>query len=394
MMPSLTCKRIFLIVLDSFGIGELPDAAAYGDAGSNTLASISHSPAFRADTLQRLGLFNIEGVDCREGVNAPLAAYGRCVERSKGKDTTTGHWEIAGLVSDHPLPTYPDGFPAEVLDAFTQATGRGVLCTRPYSGTQVILDYGRAHLETGKLIVYTSADSVFQIAAHESLIPPEELYEICRKARAVLTGKHAVGRVIARPFTGVYPHFTRTANRHDFSLEPPGVTMLDLLREQGRGTVAVGKISDIFAGRGVSRAIPTKGNADGMAQTRRLENEDFRGLCFVNLVDFDMLYGHRNDVAGYAAAIAAFDGWLAGFLPHLGADDVLMITADHGCDPATPSTDHSREYIPLLVYGEKIAPVPLGTRKSFADIGKTVLELLGADGPLAGESFAGMLRKV
>ena len=300
MMPSLTCKRIFLIVLDSFGIGELPDAAAYGDAGSNTLASISHSPAFRADTLQRLGLFNIEGVDCREGVNAPLAAYGRCVERSKGKDTTTGHWEIAGLVSDHPLPTYPDGFPAEVLDAFTQATGRGVLCNRPYSGTQVILDYGRAHLETGKLIVYTSADSVFQIAAHESLIPPEELYEICRKARAVLTGKHAVGRVIARPFTGVYPHFTRTANRHDFSLEPPGVTMLDLLREQGRGTVAVGKISDIFAGRGVSRAIPTKGNADGMAQTRRLENEDFRGLCFVNLVDFDMLYGHRNDVAGYA----------------------------------------------------------------------------------------------
>lgn len=216
MMPSLTCKRIFLIVLDSFGIGELPDAAAYGDAGSNTLASISHSPAFRADTLQRLGLFNIEGVDCREGVNAPLAAYGRCVERSKGKDTTTGHWEIAGLVSDHPLPTYPDGFPAEVLDAFTQATGRGVLCNRPYSGTQVILDYGRAHLETGKLIVYTSADSVFQIAAHESLIPPEELYEICRKARAVLTGKHAVGRVIARPFTGVYPHFTRTANRHDF----------------------------------------------------------------------------------------------------------------------------------------------------------------------------------
>lgn len=280
-----------------------------------------------------------------------------------------------------------------MLDAFTQATGRGVLCNRPYSGTQVILDYGRAHLETGKLIVYTSADSVFQIAAHESLVPPEELYEICRKARAILTGKHAVGRVIARPFTGVYPHFTRTANRHDFSLEPPGVTMLDLLREQGRGTVAVGKISDIFAGRGISRAIPTKGNADGMAQTRRLVNEDFRGLCFVNLVDFDMLYGHRNDVEGYAAAIAAFDGWLAGLLPHLGADDVLMITADHGCDPATPSTDHSREYTPLLVYGEKIAPVPLGTRESFADIGKTVMELLGANGPIAGESFAGLLPK-
>ncbi len=389
---SMRSRRVFLIVLDSFGIGALPDAAAYGDEGSNTLASISRSPAFRADTLQRLGLFNIEGVDCREGVHAPLAACGRCMERSKGKDTTTGHWEIAGLISDHPLPTYPDGFPAEVLAAFTQATGRGVLCNRPYSGTQVILDYGREHLETGKLIVYTSADSVFQIAAHESLVPPEELYEICRKARAVLTGKHAVGRVIARPFTGVYPHFTRTANRHDFSLEPPGVTMLDLLRERGLETVAVGKISDIFAGRGISRAISTGGNADGMAQTQRLANEDFHGLCFVNLVDFDMLYGHRNDVEGYAAAITAFDGWLAGFLPCLRAEDVLVITADHGCDPATPSTDHSREYTPLLVYGEQIAPASLGTRASFADIGKTVLELLGVDGPVAGESFAGQLR--
>lgn len=387
------CKRIFLIVLDSLGIGALPDAEAYGDAGSNTLASISSSPAFRADTLQRLGLFNIEGVACRAGVKAPLAAYGRCAERSRGKDTTIGHWEIAGLVSEKPLPTYPHGFPQEVLEAFSRATGRGVLCNRPYSGTQVIQDYGREHLKTGKLIVYTSADSVFQIAAHESLVPPEELYDDCRRARAILTGEHAVGRVIARPFTGEYPHFTRTSNRHDFSLEPPGATMLDVLQEQGLATIAVGKISDIFAGRGVSRAIPTKGNADGMAQTRRLADEDFRGLCFVNLVDFDMLYGHRNDVDGYAAALSAFDQWLAGFLPLLREEDALILTADHGCDPATPSTDHSREYTPLLVYGEQIAPVPLGARASFADIGKTVLALLGAEGPIAGERFAGALQK-
>lgn len=295
------------------------------------------------------------------------------------------------MISDEPLPTYPQGFPAEVLNAFTKATGRGVLCNRPYSGTQVILDYGREHLETGKLIVYTSADSVFQIAAHESLIPPELLYDYCRSARKILTGPHAVGRVIARPFTGAYPHFTRTANRHDFSLEPPGVTMLDVLQEQGYDTIAVGKINDIFAGRGISRAIPTKGNADGMEKTQALMNEDFHGLCFVNLVDFDMLYGHRNDVEGYAAATAAFDRWLAGFLPLLRADDALILTADHGCDPATPSTDHSREYTPLLVYGKGISPVSLGTRESFADIGKTVLQLLGADGPIAGESFAGEL---
>lgn len=389
-MPPV-CRRVFLIVLDSFGIGELPDAAAYGDVGSNTLLSISRSSAFRADTLKKLGLFHIEGVACPEGVPAPQAAFGRCMERSRGKDTTIGHWEIGGLISDEPLPTYPQGFPGEVLNAFTKATGRGVLCNRPYSGTQVILDYGREHLETGKLIVYTSADSVFQIAAHESLIPPELLYDYCRSARKILTGPHAVGRVIARPFTGAYPHFTRTANRHDFSLEPPGVTMLDVLQEQGYDTVAVGKINDIFAGRGISRAIPTKGNADGMEKTQALMNEDFHGLCFVNLVDFDMLYGHRNDVDGYAAATAAFDRWLAGFLPLLRADDALILTADHGCDPATPSTDHSREYTPLLVYGAKIAPVPLGTRESFADIGKTVLQLLDADGPIAGESFAGKL---
>lgn len=389
----MAMRRIFLIVLDSLGIGELPDAEAYGDAGSNTLRSIARSPAFRADTLQKLGLFNIPGVSCGEGVTAPLAAFGRCMERSKGKDTTTGHWELAGLISEKPMPTYPQGFPQEVLGAFAKATGRGVLCNKPCSGTQVIKEYGREHLESGRLIVYTSADSVFQIAAHEALVPPEQLYDYCRMARKILTGKHAVGRVIARPFTGDDPHFTRTANRHDFSLEPPGATMLDVLLAQGFDTIAVGKIGDIFAGRGISRAIPTKGNADGMARTRALLNEDFHGLCFVNLVDFDMLYGHRNDVEGYAAALAAFDDWLAGFLPLLRADDALIITADHGCDPATPGTDHSREYTPLLLYGGRIAPVPLGTRASFADIGKTVLALLGADGPAAGESFAGMLEK-
>lgn len=385
------CRRIFLIVLDSLGIGALPDAAAYGDAGSNTLLSISRSTAFRADTLQKLGLFQIEGVSSRGGAAAPQAAFGRCMERSRGKDTTIGHWEIAGLISPRPLPTYPNGFPPEVLEAFTKATGRGILCNKPYSGTQVIKDYGREHLETGKLIVYTSADSVFQIAAHESFVPPEQLYEYCRKARALLTGKNAVGRVIARPFTGEYPHFSRTANRHDFSLEPPGTTMLDVLQAQGFDTIAVGKISDIFAGRGIARAIPTRGNADGIAQAQRLVNEDFHGLCFVNLVDFDMLYGHRNDVDGYAAALAAFDSWLTDFLPLMREDDALILTADHGCDPATPSTDHSREYTPLLVYGAGIAPVPLGTRQSFADIGKTVLALLGAEGPIAGESFAQMI---
>ena len=392
-MPSLTCKRIFLIVLDSFGIGELPDAAAYGDAGSNTLASISHSPAFRADTLQRLGLFNIEGVDCREGVNAPLAAYGRCVERSKGKDTTTGHWEIAGLVSDHPLPTYPDGFPAEVLDAFTQATGRGVLCNRPYSGTQVILDYGRAHLETGKLIVYTSADSVFQIAAHEDVIPLEELYKMCETARAMLTGDNLVGRVIARPFIGSNGKYTRTENRRDFALQPVGETILDALCGKGMDVVGIGKIEDIFAHRGITTVDHTKNNHDGIESTLRFLKEGRGDFIFTNLVDFDMLYGHRNDVEGYAAALEYFDSRLPELLGAMKDGDFVIITADHGCDPCFPGTDHTREYIPILAFGKDIQPVSVGTRNSFADIGATVYRYLTDEKFGAGESFLNLIRK-
>lgn len=371
-------KRIFLIVLDSCGAGELPDAAEFGDAGTNTLRSCSRSPRFSIPTLHRMGLGNIPGLDFIGTVDAPLAAVGRLVERSRGKDTTTGHWEIAGVISEQPMPTYPEGFPPEVLDAFSAATGRGVLCNLPYSGTQVIHDYGREHVETGKLIVYTSADSVFQIAAHKSVVPLEQLYEYCRMARRILTGKHAVGRVIARPFEGEYPSFVRTAERHDFSLEPTGTTVLDSLSAAGLDTIGVGKISDIFAGRGIGRSYPTHGNAEGMSITADIAKTDFNGLCFVNLVDFDMLYGHRRDVDGYAAALAEFDGWLDGFIRGMREDDVLMITADHGCDPAyTATTDHTREYIPLCIYGAGIRPVALGTRPTFADIGATVAGLLG-----------------
>lgn len=375
-----------MIVLDSFGIGELPDAAHWGDAGSNTLGAIRTSKQYRCPTLEAIGLLNIEGLG--GGVKSPRASFARMRERSQGKDTTIGHWEIAGVVSNEPLPTYPNGFPREVLDEFERLTGRGVLCNAPYSGTDVIRDFGKEHLQTGKLIVYTSADSVFQIAAHESVVPLEELYSYCESARKMLVGKHGVGRVIARPFAGEYP-FVRTPNRHDYSLTPPDTTMLDLLRERGFDTISVGKISDIFAGRGVSEGHRTKSNADGMRQTAKLAERDFCGLCFVNLVDFDMTYGHRNDVDGYAAAMTEFDGWLADFLPKLRENDVLIITADHGCDPSTPSTDHSREYTPMLIVGNGVrAGVDLGTRQSFADIAATVLEILGVQAKTpAGESF-------
>lgn len=376
----MKAKRVFLIVLDSCGAGELPDAAEFGDVGTNTLRSCSRSPRFSIPTLRRLGLGNIPGLDFLGAVDAPQAAVGRLAEQSRGKDTTTGHWEIAGVISKQPMPTYPEGFPPEVLDAFEAETGRGVLCNLPYSGTQVIHDYGREHIETGKLIVYTSADSVFQIAAHKSVVPLEQLYEYCRIARRILVGKHAVGRVIARPFEGEYPSFVRTAERHDFSLEPTGTTVLDVLSAAGMDTIGVGKISDIFAGRGIGRSYPTHGNREGMEITSEISNNEFHGLCFVNLVDFDMLYGHRRDVDGYAAALAEFDGWLDGFIRGMREDDVLMITADHGCDPAyTATTDHTREYIPLCIYGAGIRPVALGTRPTFADIGATVAGLLGAE---------------
>ena len=380
-------KRVFLIVLDSLGIGEMPDAEAYGDKGANTLKSCSTSSYFSAEHLRSLGFFNIDGVNCAKGVDVPLGVYGRMTEKSKGKDTTIGHWEIAGIVSEKPMPTFPNGFPEEVLKQFCELTGRGVLCNLPYSGTEVIKDYGDEHVRTGDLIVYTSADSVFQIAAHEDVVPLEQLYEYCRQAREMLVGEYGVGRVIARPFVGESGNYTRTSNRHDFSLLPPKPTMLDDLQAAGYTTIGVGKIKDIFAGKGISEYVYTTGNADGINKTLDYMNKEFEGLCFVNLVDYDMLYGHRNDIDGYAKAIKYFDDYLPDMMSKLGEEDLLMITADHGCDPGyTTSTDHSREYTPFLIYGRNLEGVNLGTRDSFADIGATVLDYFGVQGHIAGKS--------
>ncbi len=367
-------KRVFFIVLDSCGIGALPDAAAFGDHDCHTLRRIAGSPHFAADTLCALGLGNIPGLEFLPSSASPTAAVGRLAERSNGKDTTIGHWELAGVVSEKPLPTFPDGFPTAVLNEFSRRTGRGWLCNRPYSGTEVIRDYGQTHCETGDWIVYTSADSVFQIAAHEQIVPLEELYEACRTARQLLCGEYAVGRVIARPFVGSYPDFTRTANRRDFSLAPPRATLLDALKAAGKEVRTIGKISDIFAGRGVTHSTPTHNNAEGMATTLQAVADDFEGLCFVNLVDFDMLYGHRQDIDGYAAAFAAFDRWLPQLMGQLRKDDMLIITADHGCDPGDTSTDHTREYVPLLVVGDSIRGVNLGTRSTFADVAATIAD--------------------
>lgn len=383
-------KRIFLIVLDSCGVGAAPDSAAFGDIGVNTLRSCAASPKFSIPHLIEAGLGNLDGIDYLPKTDHPTAALARLQEASMGKDTTIGHWEIAGIVSPNPLPTYPQGFPQEVLEEFEKQTGRGVLCNLPYSGTDVIRDYGEEQKKTGKWIVYTSADSVFQVAANENWIPLEELYDACRKARAILRGKHGVGRVIARPYVGQSPsEFRRTSNRHDFSLEPPKQTMLDAIKAAGLDTLAVGKIYDIFAGQGTTEHIFNKSNADGMAHTDDYAARDFHGLCFVNLVDFDMQYGHRRDVDGYANALTEFDTWLGQFLPKLGDEDLVMITADHGCDPAyTATTDHTREYVPLVVLGKQVKPVNLGTRKSFADIAATVTELLNVPFETPGKSFA------
>ena len=380
-------KRVFLIVLDSVGIGEMPDADEYGDAGSNTIAAAASSPSFSMPNMQKLGFFNIDGVDCREGSAAPAGAFARLTERSKGKDTTIGHWEIAGLVSEQPLPTFPDGFPKELLDEFEKETGRKVLCNKPYSGTEVIKDFGEEHRKTGALIVYTSADSVFQIAAHEEIVPIEELYRYCEIARRLCTGKFGVGRVIARPFEGEYP-FSRTSRRHDYSLEPPKSTMLNYISGAGKEVLAVGKINDIFAGSGVTDMVRTVSNAAGIDKTLSWMERDFNGICFTNLVDYDMLYGHRNDVEGYAKALTSFDERLPQILAALKEEDILMITADHGCDPSTPSTDHSREYTPLVIAGAPVkAGINLGTRASFADIAASVLEYLEVPGETAGKSF-------
>lgn len=384
-------KRVFLIVLDSVGAGELPDAKDYNDEGSHTIYAISTSKYFNVPNLKKLGFLNIDGV--REKFDASYVAdsfegsIARMAEKSKGKDTTTGHWEIAGVISSKPFPTYPNGFPDQIIKEFEKRTGRKVICNLPYSGTEVIKDYGKEHVETGALIVYTSADSVFQIAAHEEVVPIQELYKYCEIAREILQGEHGVGRVIARPFVGEYPNFTRTSNRHDYSLAPPK-TMLDQLVEAGYEVLGVGKIYDIFAGKGITDTVRTQDNADGIEKLIERMDRDFEGVCFVNLVDFDMIYGHRNDVDGYAKALSYFDSQLPRIIEKLRDEDILIITADHGCDPITPSTDHSREYVPMVAYGKKIKKNNnLGTRETYSDVAATILEYFNVDKEVAGTSF-------
>ena len=387
-------KRIFLIVLDSYGIGNAPDAEAFGDFGANTLKSISQDENYATPNMNKIGLANIDGVETLPKEERTTGAYGRLQEASKGKDTTIGHWEIAGIISEKPLPTYPNGFPKKLLDEFSRQTGRGVLCNLPYSGTEVIRDYGEEHLKTGALIVYTSADSVFQIAAHEELVPVEELYHYCEIARKLLTGEHGVGRVIARPFIGTAPDFQRTSNRHDYSLLPPKDTMLDAMLSAGYDTYGIGKISDIFAGKGIAHSQRIKNNVDGMERTIEMLDTDFTGLCFVNLVDFDMVYGHRNDISGYAKAATVFDEQLEIFMDKMKENDILMITADHGCDPGFKGTDHSRECVPFLAYGKLVKEnVNLGTRKTYADIAATILDILHVENNTDGTSFKAEIMK-
>jgi phosphopentomutase len=381
-------KRVALFVLDSVGVGELPDAGDYGDSGSNTLGNISRAVGgLHMPNLGRLGLGNIIPIEGVPPAKNPAASYGRMAEKSAGKDTTTGHWEMTGLILKKPFPVYPNGFPPELIKAYEENIGRRVLGNKTASGTVIIEELGAQHMETGYPIVYTSADSVFQVAAHEGIIPLEELYRICAIAREMLVGEHAVGRVIARPFEGKPGSFRRTVNRHDFSLKPVGRTLLDSLTEQGVPVIGVGKITDIFAGQGVTNTVTAKGNTTGMEQALQLMKSDITGLVFTNLVDFDMLYGHRNNPRGYADALEELDRWLPALLDSLKDDDVLIITADHGCDPTTQSTDHSREYVPLLVYGKHVrGGADLGIRESFSDIAATVAEIFGLQFEV-GQSF-------
>lgn len=394
----ITMKRVFLIVLDSVGVGEMPDAAAFGDQGSHTVYAASHYDGFYMPNMQKLGFFNLDGMKVDEKhawAKEKVEQTGticRLSEKSKGKDTTTGHWEIAGLISREAMPTFPNGFPKDLIDQFEKRTGRKVLCNKPYSGTEVIKDYGKEHIETGALIVYTSADSVFQIAAHESVVPVEQLYEYCEIARELCQGAYGVGRVIARPFEGEWP-YSRTSRRHDYSLLPPKDTMLDKIKVAGMDVLAVGKINDIFAGKGVTEMIRTQDNADGIDKTIAYMKRDFHGLCFTNLVDFDMKYGHRNDIDGYGKALSYFDFRLPELLSLLKEEDVLMITADHGCDPSTPSTDHSREYIPWVITGAKIAAKNLGTKDGFGYIGGTILDMLGLEVSIEGDSIYKQIKK-
>lgn len=371
-------KRVFLIVLDSFGIGEAPDADKFGDVGANTLRTISGSPKFNCPNMTKLGLFNVEGTDYKEGVENPIGMYGKMQEESMGKDTIIGHWELAGLVSHKPMPTFPQGFPDSFVKEFEKKTGRKCLFNKPYSGTEVIKDYGEEHMKTGALIMYTSADSVCQIAANESIVPVEELYEYCRMAREMLIGDMAVGRVIARPFEGTNKDdFKRTTRRHDFALSPFADTMLDKITNSGKEVISIGKIVDIFNNRGITKFYRTTGNQEGMEKIAQVAKEDFNGLCFLNLVDFDMLYGHRRNIEGYANAATEFDRFLGGFMEQLRDEDLLIITADHGCDPAfTMTTDHTREYVPLLIYNKNIKPKNLGIIKGFSYVSKVVCESL------------------
>lgn len=381
-------RRVFLIVLDSLGIGSMPDASEYGDEQSNTLKSIVQSDEYNTPNLCKLGLFNIEGVDYCEKELSPQASFARMAETSNGKDTTIGHWEICGCISEAPLPVYKNGFPDEIIHKFSDLTGREIICNKPYSGTQLLLDYGQEHEKTGALIVYTSADSVFQIAAHEDVVPLEELYKCCEIARSIMVGKNGVGRIIARPFNGEYPYYKRTANRRDYSILPPSRTILDDISRTGLPVVGIGKIYDIFCGRGITKKIKTISNIDGMEKTIEEAKSSTGGLVFVNLVDFDMLYGHRNNVNGYARAMTVFDKQLGELIDCLKKDDIVIITADHGCDPITESTDHSREYVPMIIFGNNIKPgVNLKTRSSFADIGATVVDYLGVISNTSGDSF-------
>lgn len=380
-------RRVAIFVLDGVGIGEMPDAGRYSDAGADTLGHVIEKMNPDLPNLREMGLYNIRG--WAQGEEEPIGCFGKMAEKAAGKDTTSGHWELAGLTLETPFPTYPDGFPEELIREFEEAVGMEVIGNKAASGTQIIEELGSEHLKTGKLIVYTSADSVFQIAAHESVIPPEELWHICRVARSLLTGKNAVGRVIARPFAGEPGHFVRTANRRDFSVNPVGETMLDVLKNAGFDVLGVGKIEDIFNHRGLTQSNHAVGNEACMdAAMEFLKKDYWKGLMFVNLVDTDMLYGHRNDMAGFAGALEAFDKRLPALLRLLGEDTLLIITADHGCDPAFPTTDHTREYVPLLVWGLGIDEgVNLGVRESFADVAATTLEALGVSNPLGGKSF-------
>ena len=369
-------KRAFLIVLDSLGAGAMPDAEEFGDSGASTLGSLKKSDALKISNLLDMGLGNIDSLSFLGSVSSPIASYARMSEASKGKDTTIGHWEIAGHISNSPLPTFPNGFPDDLITEFSRISGKGVLCNRPYSGTDVIRDFGEEHLRSEKLIVYTSADSVFQIAAHEEVLGVDELYAVCEKARAMLVGKYGVGRVIARPFAGKAPNFYRTDLRRDFSLEPPKRLLPEAFFDTGLDSIAIGKIGDIFADKKFTKKVLTHSNDEGMAVAEDFLSKDFSGLCFINLVDFDMKYGHRRDVLGYTEALNAFDRFIGDFIKKMRYGDILFITADHGCDPAfSASTDHTREYTPLLIYSNDIIPEKFGTRTTFADIAATIAAL-------------------